>query len=96
MAVLRNESLTPAEVETYCSMRHLAVEIFHEISTTREWIRKPKIQLALVNNPAVPISITLPLIKFLGMRDLRSIARDRNLPEGVRTTARKILIEKRG
>jgi hypothetical protein len=96
MAVLRNESLTPAEVETYCAMRHLAIEIFHEIASTREWIRKPKIQLALVNNPAVPISITLPLIKFLGMRDLRNIARDRNLPEGVRTTAHKILLEKRG
>jgi hypothetical protein len=96
MAVLRNESLTPAEVETFCAMRHLAVEIFHEIASTREWIRKPKIQLALVHNPAVPISITLPLIKFLGMRDLRIISRDRNLPEGVRTTAHKILLEKRG
>ena len=96
MAVLRNESLTPAEVETFCTMRHLAVEIFHEIASTREWIRKPKIQLALVHNPAVPISITLPLIKFLGTRDLRIISRDRNLPEGVRTTAHKILLEKRG
>ncbi len=96
MAVLRNEALTPAEMETFCAMRHLAGEIYHEIASTREWIRKPKIQLALVNNPAVPLSITLPLIKFLGMRDLRIISRDRNLPEGVRSTARKILLEKRG
>jgi hypothetical protein len=96
MAVLRNESLTPAELEAFCAMRHLAVEIFHEIASTREWIKKPKIQFALVNNPAVPISITLPLIKFLGMRDLRNISRDRNLPEGVRVTAHKILLEKRG
>lgn len=96
MAVLRNEALTPAEVETFCSMRHLAAELFTEIAGTREWIRKPKIQLALVCNPAVPLSITLPLIKFVGMRDLRNLARDRNLPEGVRTMARKIMIEKRG
>jgi len=96
MAVLRNESLTPAEVESYCSMRHLAIEIFHEIASTREWIKKPKIQHALVCNPAVPLPITLPLIKFLGMRDLRNISRDRNLPEGVRTAAHKILLEKRG
>ncbi len=96
MAVLRNEALTPAEVETFCAMRHLAAELFQEIATTREWIRKPKVQLALVCNPAVPLSITLPLIKFVGMRDLRNLARDRNLPEGVRTMARKIMIEKRG
>ncbi len=96
MAVLRNESLTPAEVEQFCNMRHLAPEIFHEIASTREWIKKPKIQVALVSNPAVPLPISLPLIKYLGMRDLRNLSRDRNLPEGVRMTAKKILIEKRG
>ena len=96
MAVLNCESLSQAEIEAFCSMRHLATEIFHEIATTREWIKKPRIQLALVTNPAVPLSITLPLVKFLGMRDLRNIGRDRNLPEGIRLAARKILLEKRG
>ncbi|HKD17874.1 MAG TPA: hypothetical protein VKG23_08390 [Thermoanaerobaculia bacterium] len=96
MAVLKCESLTPAEVETFCSMRHIATEIFQEIAGTREWLKRPKIQLALVHNPAVPLAITLPLIKYLNMRDLRNITRDRNLPEGVRTTAQKILFEKRG
>ena len=95
MAVLRCESLTTAEIETFCTMRHLATEIFHEIASTREWVKRPKIQLALVNNPAVPLAITLPLIKFLSMRDLRNVSRDRNLPEGVRISARKILEEKR-
>lgn len=96
MAVLKCESLTPAEVETFCAMRHLATEIFHEIASTREWVKRPKIQLAMVNNPAVPLAITLPMIKFLSMRDLRNVSRDRNLPEGVRHSARKILFEKRG
>jgi hypothetical protein len=96
MAVLNCESITPAEVETFCAMRHLATEIFHAIASTREWVKRPKIQLALVNNPAVPLAITLPLIKYLNMRDLRNVSRDRNLPEGVRTSARKILEEKRG
>jgi hypothetical protein len=96
MAVLKCEALTPAEVETFCAMRHLTTEIFHEIASTREWVKRPKIQLALVNNPAVPLAITLPMIKFLSMRDLRNVSRDRNLPEGVRTSARKILLEKRG
>lgn len=95
MAVLKCESLTPAEVETFCTMRHLATELFHEIASSREWIKRPKIQLALVHNPAVPLAISLPLIKYLSMRDLRNLTRDRNLPEGVRTSARKILLEKR-
>ena len=96
MAVLSCEAVTQAEIEGFCSMRHLGTEIFQEIAHTREWIKKPRIQLALVMNPAVPLSITLPLVKYLGMRDLRNIGRDRNLPEGVRQMARKIFTEKRG
>ena len=96
MAVLTCESITQAEVEGFCTMRHLGTEIFHEIAKTREWIKKPRIQLALVTNPVVPLAITLPLVKYLGYRDLRIIGRDRNLPEGVRQMARKVLTEKRG
>ncbi|MFY9550931.1 MAG: hypothetical protein WAU32_07260 [Thermoanaerobaculia bacterium] len=96
LAVLGCESLTPAEIEAFCAMRHIHTEVFQEIASTREWIKRPKIQLALVYNPAVPLNVTLPLVKYLGMRDLRNITRDRNLPEGVRLSARKILFEKRG
>ena len=96
LAVLRCESITNAEIELFCNMRHLHAEIYTEIAATREWIKKPKIQLALVTNPAVPLNITLPLVKHLNMRDLRNIMRDRNLPEGIRTSARKLLYEKRG
>lgn len=96
LAVLKCEALTPAEVETFCAMRHLHTEVFQEVASTREWIKRPKIQLALVGNPAVPLNITLPLVKYLGMRDLRNLTRDRNLPEGVRLAARKVLLEKRG
>ena len=96
MAVLRCEALTLAEVESFCGMRHLHTEIFYEVASSREWIKRPRIQLALVSNPAVPISITLPLVKFLGMRDLRNLMRDRNLPEGIRMGARKVIFEKRG
>jgi hypothetical protein len=96
MAVLRCEALTLAEVESFCGMRHLHTEIFYEVASSREWIKRPRIQRALVNNPAVPISITLPLVKFLGMRDLRILARDRNLPEGIRMAAQKVILEKRG
>jgi hypothetical protein len=96
LAVLRCDALSLAEVENFSSMRHLAQEIFHEIASTREWVKRPRIQLALVMNPAVPLNLTLPLIKFLNMRDLRNLSRDRNLAEGIRMAAKKILAEKRG
>jgi hypothetical protein len=94
-AVLRARGLTPTEVEGYCGMRHLDPDLFLKIATTRDWIRRPLIALALVKNPKVPLTISLPLVKRLGMRDLRNIAKDRDLPEAVRVTARKIYLQRR-
>jgi hypothetical protein len=94
LAVLKCESIGMAEVESFCAMRHVHTQIFQEIALTREWIKRPKIQYALVTNPAVPLSISLPLVKYLNMRDLRNISRDRNLPEGIRMAARKIHLDK--
>ncbi|HEY3122520.1 MAG TPA: hypothetical protein VGK70_00485 [Thermoanaerobaculia bacterium] len=94
-AVLRARGLTINEVEGFCSMRHLDHDIFRKIATTRDWIRRPLIALALVRNPKVPLTISLPLIKRLQMRELRNIAKDRNLPEAVRVMARKIYLQRR-
>lgn len=94
-AVLRARGLTPSEVEGFCGMRHLDSDIFLKIATSREWIRRPLIGIALVKNPKVPLTVSLPLVKRIGLRDLRSIARDRNLPEAVRAQARKIYLQRR-
>jgi len=95
LAVLRARGLNLTEVEGFCGMRHLDAEIFKKISTTRDWVRRPVIALALVKNPKVPLTVSLPLIKRLQMRDLRNIARDRNLPEAVRGMARKTYMDRR-
>jgi hypothetical protein len=94
-AVLKSRGLTVNEVESYCSMRHLDEDIFRKIAESREWMRRPAIVLALVKNPKVNISVTLPLIKRLNERDLKTIMRDTNLPEGIRISARKLFSARR-
>ncbi|HEY6147586.1 MAG TPA: hypothetical protein VIZ69_07800, partial [Thermoanaerobaculia bacterium] len=94
-AVLKSRGLTVNEVESYCSMRHLDEDIFRKIAESREWMRRPAIVLALVKNPKVNISVTLPLIKRLNERDLKQIMRDTNLPEGIRIAARKLFTARR-
>ena len=94
-AVLKSRGLTPNEVESFAGMRHLDSEIFRRIAANREWMRKVPIVTALVKNPAVPIAIALPLVKHLSVRELKAVTRDPNLSEGVRLTAKKLLVEKR-
>jgi hypothetical protein len=95
LAVLRARGLTITEVEGFCGMRHLDSDLFLKIGTMREWIRRPLIALALVKNPKVPLAVSLPLIKRLSLRNLRDIARDRNLPDAVRVQARKFYMQRR-
>jgi hypothetical protein len=94
-AVLKSRGLTIHEVEAFCMMRHLDDEIFRQVSLRRDWMRYPGVVQALVKNPSVPIAISLPLVKRLTYRDLKSVMRDPNLPEGIRITAKKLLTEKR-
>jgi arsenate reductase-like glutaredoxin family protein len=96
LAVLKARGLTPNEVESYALMRHLDDEILRKIAENRTWVRKPSIVLALVMNPKVPLSVALPLVKFVGLRGLKSIIRDPNLADGLRIAARKFFEEKRG
>ena len=95
LAVLKARGMTLGEVELFASMRHLDDEIFRRISQNREWMRKLAVVHALVKNPGVPLAFTMPLVKQLGLRELRGLVRDPNLPEGVRITARKLMVEKR-
>ena len=94
-AVLKSRGITINEIESICQMRHLSDELFRLIAGKREWVRKPPITLALVKNPKVPLGISMPLVKNVPIRELRLISRDPNLAEGLRITARKILVEKR-
>jgi hypothetical protein len=95
MAALRARGLTLSEVESFCKMRHLDPDIYRKIVFKREWIRRLVIVQALVKNPKVPLDITMPLVRRLPMRELRNIARDRNLPEAIRTMARKTYMQRR-
>jgi hypothetical protein len=95
LAVFRSRGLTLTEVESFCSMRHLDEEVFRAISRKRDWIRRTNNIRALVRNPKVPLPISMPLVKRLSMRDLRNVAGDRNLPEAIRSVAKKMYLQRR-
>jgi hypothetical protein len=95
LAVLKSRALTDNEVEGFAAMRNLDEELYRRITKNREWMRRPAVAIALVRNPRVPLDVTLPLLKRLSVRDLRAVFRDRNLAPAIRTSARRILVDKR-
>lgn len=94
-AVLKSPFLSDIELEAFASMRNVDEEVFRKMAAKPDWVRKYAVALALVRNPKVPPEIGMSLVKFLRIRDLRSVMNDRNLPEAVRVTARKLYLIKR-
>ena len=95
LAVLKSRALMDTEVEGFAAMRNLDEELYRRIVANREWMRRPAVAIALVRNPRAPLDVTLPLLKRLSVRDLRAVFRDRSLAPVLRTSARRLLVEKR-
>ena len=95
LSVLLGNSLPDQEVEQIANSRNVVSEVLAEIPKKREWIRKYSIARALVKNPRTRLAISVSLVPRMVMRDLRDLARDKNVPDGVRSVARRLYMAKR-
>lgn len=90
LTTLQANSLTDQEVEQYAKMRNVVPDVLDWIGKQRQWVAKYPVVLALANNPRTPLPVALKLVSRLAVRDLRMMAKDRNLPEAVRTAALRL------
>ena len=93
-AAVRNPRMTETEIEAIAGMRNIEEEVLRLIGVRRQWMAKYNIALILIHNPKAPIAVVLPLINRLTLRDLKNLKDDRNVPEVVRVTARKLFIQR--
>jgi hypothetical protein len=94
LAVLKGPMLSDAEVEQIARSRSVLEDVLEAISRRREWARKYAIVLALCSNPRTPVAAAVRLIPQLGMRDLRTLGRDRNVSDAVRAHASRLYMIK--
>ena len=95
-AVLQYNPIADSEVEQIASSRVVSEDVLELIGRERKWIRKYPILNALVRNPKTPQGLAVRLVPRLGMRDLASLSKDRNVSEAVRSRAGKLYKIKRG
>jgi hypothetical protein len=93
-ATMRNPRMTEQEAEAIAGMRNVDDEVLRILSTRRDWISKYKIMVTLCRNPKAPVGVVLPLVPRLALRDLKFLRDDRNVPEVVRTTAKRIYLSR--
>jgi hypothetical protein len=89
-AVLSSPKLTESEVETIARMTNVADEVLRVVGTNRTWTKNYPVIAALTRNPKTPVGVSLTLLPRLVERDLRMLSTDRNVPEPIRLSARKL------
>jgi hypothetical protein len=70
-------------------MANVSDEVLRIIGTNRAWTKNYAVLSALTRNPKTPTAVSLSLASRLNERDLKLLAVDRNIPEGLRLAVRK-------
>ncbi len=96
LTVLDNPKITETEIEILAKSRSVSDEILRKITKKREWMKNYAIILSLVTNPKTPPGIAVSLVSELKTRDISIIAKNRNVSEGVRGNAKKLLRARKG
>jgi hypothetical protein len=90
LSVLINSAISEDEVEQIAASRTVVDDVLIEIARRRDWVSKYKVCLALVKNPRLPVGTAVRLLARVAVRDLRILARDRNVSDAVRHGADRL------
>ncbi|MDA8018395.1 MAG: hypothetical protein MPN21_13220 [Thermoanaerobaculia bacterium] len=95
VTVITGNSIPDSEVEQIANSRSVCDEVIRQIPKKREWIRKYSIARALVKNPKTPLDVATKLVPRMSVRDLRELAKDRNIPDAIRQMSLRLYQTKR-
>jgi hypothetical protein len=95
-AVLNNPKITDSEIELLAKQKTTSIDIIREIAKKREWTKNYQIAYALVSNSKTPIGIALKHITILRIKDLAKLEKDKNVPDAIRSNAKKLIEARKG
>ena len=90
--VLLNPRIGEDEVIAVTRNKSVDEELLRMITERREWMRNYQVRLGLATNPKARLPIALRQLSTLGERDLRLIARSKNVPQAISAQARRLLM----
>ena len=90
-AVLSSPKLSESEVEAFARMANVSEDVLRTIGMTRAWTQNYCVCSALIRNAKTPLAISMSLLPRMNDRDVKILVTDRNVPEGLRIAARKMM-----
>ena len=89
-SVLKSPKLSEQEIESFAKLRNVTEEVLRIIGNHREWAKAYSVAHALARNPRTPTGISLTMLNRLVIRDLKNLGTDKNIPEVIRRSAKRL------
>ncbi len=95
LAVLQSARITDGEIAKLALSRTAPQEVLQHIYNSRQLMKNYQIKVNLINNPKTPVGVSMRFLSSLRMAEVKSVAKNRNVPQGLATAAKK-MVEKKG
>jgi hypothetical protein len=92
--VLQNPRVTDDEIIVIAKNRTADDELLRIISDSRDWTKNYQVRLALVTNPKTPLALALRFLASLHERDIRRLAKSKNVSGTIATQAKRLVLRK--
>jgi hypothetical protein len=93
-AVLQSPRITDQEVEAFAAMTVLSEEVLRMIATNRVHRKNYNVVHSIMFNPKAPLDVTLHMLTSVNPIDLKTLAKSRNIPETLRTSAARLHLQR--
>ena len=90
-AVLKNPRITDGEVLTIVNNRSSSEDLIRMILLNKDWMKHYEIKKALIIHPKTPAPKAMRLVPMLTLKDIKTLAKSRQVSTLVATAARKEL-----
>jgi hypothetical protein len=94
MAAATSPRITDGEIVGLANSRTANADVLRYIYSNREFLRTYAIKISLVKNPKVPLPTALKLLQTLQEKDIKELARDRNVSQTVQSQAKAYMMKK--
>jgi len=95
LAVLQSSRITEGEIAKVALSRTAPAEVLQYIYNSRQLMKNYQIKVNLINNPKMPVGVSMRFLSSLRMAEVKAVSKNRNVPQGLATAAKK-MVEKKG
>jgi hypothetical protein len=94
MAAAQSPRITDGEILGLANSRTVNADVLRHVYSNREFLKNYAIKVSLVKNPKVPLPTALKMLVTLQEKDIKELARDRNVPQTIQAQAKAYLMKK--